>query len=126
MTEKTQPRCTHISPILPVRDLDRALAFYTGVLGFDVGFRDEGYAYIVRDEVAIRLLVVPEGHQTEDQSFYICVVDLDGLYQQLKPALDKLESGRVRTPFNQTYGQREFHVLDEDSILIFFGEAIGA
>jgi hypothetical protein len=35
-----------------------------------------------------------------------------------------LPDGRVRAPFDQPYGQREFHVLDEDGTLVFFGEAI--
>jgi len=34
----------------------------------------------------------------------------------------RLPEGRVRAPFNQPYGQREFHVIDEDSLLLFFGE----
>jgi len=39
-----------------VADLDRALEFYTAVLGFDIGAQLEGYAYIVREGVAISLL----------------------------------------------------------------------
>ena len=42
----------------------------------------------------------------------------------MKLRLDPLPKGRVRAPFNQDYGQREFHVIDEDCTLIFFGEAI--
>jgi hypothetical protein len=45
-------------------------------------------------------------------------------YATLKPALDTLAQGRIRAPFNQDYGQREFHVTDEDCTLIFFGEAL--
>lgn len=58
------------------------------------------------------------------QSCYIDVLGLDALYEELKPNLDKLPSGRVRAPFDQSYGQREFHVIDEDALLVFFGEPI--
>ena len=42
----------------------------------------------------------------------------------MRPALSKLPVGRVRATFNQDYGQREFHVSDEDCTLTFFGEAV--
>ena len=35
-----------------------------------------------------------------------------------------LPDGRVRPPFDQPYLQREFHVIDEDGTLVFFGEDI--
>ena len=84
----------------------------------------EGYAYIVRDDIAIRLLVCTDGPPEGEQSFYICVENLDALYEQMRPALNPLPNGRVRAPFNQPYGQREFHVLDEDGVLRFFGEPV--
>ena len=86
----------------------------------------EGYAYIVRDDIALRLLQSPEGQAAGEQSCYICVDNLDALFEQMKPALDKLPKGRVRAPFDQPYGQREFHVIDEDSMLIFFGEPVAS
>lgn len=57
-----------------------------------------------------------------EQSCYICVENINGLYAELKPRLDLLADGRVKPPFDQPYGQREFHVIDEDGLLIFFGE----
>ena len=125
MTKITTPRCTTITPIVPVSDLDRALEFYTSMLGFTVQAKDDGYAYIVRDDVALRLLTATEGPVSGEQACYICVENIDGLFEQMKAKLDRLPEGRVRAPFDQPYGQREFHVTDEDSLLIFFGEPIG-
>jgi len=119
------PRCTHITPIVPVNDLDRALEFYTNHLGFTVQAQMEGYAYIVRDDIALRLLTTMEEAAAGQQACYICVENLDGLYEQLKAGLETLPERRVRAPFDQPYGQREFHVIDEDGLLIFFGQAIG-
>ena len=115
-------RCTTITPIVPVTNMGRAIAFYHGVLGFEVGVQEESYAYLVRDDIALRLVGTDGDDAPPQQSCYICVDGLEALYEDLKPALDRLPEGRVRPPFVQDYGQREFHVIDEDSLLLFFGE----
>ena len=38
-------------------------------------------------------------------------------------ALETLPEDRVRAPFDQPYGMREFHVKDPDGCLLLFGEA---
>lgn len=117
-----------ITPLVPVSDLNCAVNFFVDTLGFQVGFQADGYAYLTRDCVAIRLLHAGEGVDLRDpkrqQSCYIDVEGVDDLYQELKPKLDKLPRGRVKAPFDQAYRQREFHVIDEDALLIFFGEPI--
>ncbi|MEL6962630.1 MAG: VOC family protein, partial [Pseudomonadota bacterium] len=99
------------------------------VLGFTVGFQADNYAFLRRDDVAVRLVEVDSSvnlnHPEREGSFYIDVRDIDALYASLKPKLETLPPERVRAPFNQDYGQREFHVADEDCTLIFFGEAVG-
>ena len=124
MNEHKEPRCAAITPIVQVSDLGRSLDFYTNILGFRVQEQDEDYAYIVRDDVALRLLTASGEQPKGEQSCYICVQNLDGLFEQMRTGLEKLPEGRVRAPFNQPYGQREFHVIDEDSLLIFFGEPV--
>ncbi len=121
-------QCRQITPFVLCLDLQAQIGFYRDTLGFVLGFEADNYAFMRRDAVAVRLLECPPrndgaplGH---DQSFYIDVVDVDGLYRSLKPQLDMLPPDRVRAPFDQPYGQREFHVLDEDGALVFFGEAI--
>ncbi|WP_316014522.1 VOC family protein [Roseobacter sp. HKCCA0434] len=122
------PRLTQITPFVLTADMDRALRFYREVLGFALGFRDDNYAFIRRDAVALRLLQVEEGMDLSDparqQHCYIDVEDLDGLHAEMKPMLDTLPEGRVRAPFDTYYGQREFHVIDEDALLISFGQKI--
>lgn len=115
-----------ITPFVMVRDLERALTFYEGILGYQCTFKMDGiYAFIRRDSAPIRLLVAGDGFDLTNpltqQSIYIDVDDVDALYAELKPKLDTLEKGRVRAPFNQDYNQREFHVNDEDVTQIFFG-----
>ena len=123
------PRCTQITPFVPCTSLDRQIGFYRDMLGFSVGFQADNYAFLRRDDVAVRLVEVSDGidlnHPEREGSFYVDVDGIDALYQSLKPGLDRLPEGRVRAPFDQAYGQREFHVADEDCTLVFFGEAIG-
>ena len=121
-------RLTQITPFVPCTSLDRQIAFYRDVLGFRVGYQADNYAFLRRDAVAVRLLEVARdvdlSHPEREGSFYVDVEGLDALYADMKPALDRLAEGRVRPPFDQAYGQREFHVADEDCTLVFFGEPV--
>ena len=77
---------------------------------------------------AVRLVKVDADvdltHPERQVSFYIDVTDLDKVYETMQPELANLPEGRVRAPFDQAYGHREFHVADEDCTFILFGEAI--
>lgn len=117
-----------ITPFVPCSDLETQIAFYVDRLGFTLGFQADNYAFLRRDAVAIRLIGVESGVDLtapeRETSFYIDVTDLDAVYKEMAPRLADLPAGRVRAPFDQPYGQREFHVIDEDCTLIFFGEAV--
>lgn len=121
-------RMHQITPFVPCSDLDRQIRFYREMLGFEVGFHADNYAFLRRDDVAVRLVGVDAdvdlAHPERQQSFYIDVHDIDALYAELAVDIATLPSGRVTAPFNQDYGQREFHVMDEDCTLVFFGEAV--
>lgn len=121
-------RLSQITPFVPCTDLGEQIGFYQGVLGFQLGFQADDYAFLKRDAAAIRLVQVYDtvdlSHPERQGSFYIDVDGLDALFASLEPNLSKLPQDRVRAPFDQPYGQREFHVKDEDCTLIFFGESI--
>ncbi|MEX0371106.1 MAG: bleomycin resistance protein [Tateyamaria sp.] len=121
-------RLTQITPFVPCTSLQAQIGFYCETLGFVVGFQADNYAFLRRDAVAVRLIEVsPDvdlSRPEREGSFYIDVENVDAVYSDMKPRLDALPKGRVRAPFDQDYGQREFHVIDEDCTLIFFGEAI--
>lgn len=115
-----------ITPFVPCRSLERQIVFYRDVLGFEVGFTADNYAFLRREAVAVRLIEVEADDDLSERemSFYIDVTGIDALYADMQNALSSLPEGRVRAPFDQNYGQREFHVLDEDGNLVFFGEGI--
>ncbi len=117
-----------LTPFVLCSSLDAQIAFYCTRLGFECNFRQDNYAFLKNGPIAIRLLECPprdDGKPLGDnQSYYIDVQDIDALYDSLKDGLSDLPEGRVRPPFDQPYLQREFHVIDEDGTLIFFGEDI--
>ncbi|MEM7242859.1 MAG: VOC family protein [Pseudomonadota bacterium] len=118
---------TQITPFINCADLTRAIAFYEEYLEFECTFQMEGYAFLRSEAVAIRLLETDCDLSIEEreQMIYIDVNGIDALYEKLRAKLEELPDGRQRAPFDQDYGQREFHVKDEDCTLILFGEAIG-
>lgn len=115
-----------VTPFVPCSALDRQIAFYRDILGFALTYHAHNYAFMRRDAVALRLVEVDAGtdlgHPERQTSFYIDVEGLDAVYDDMADRLATLPAGRVRAPFEQDYGQREFHVIDEDCTLIFFGE----
>lgn len=119
-----------ISPIVPVRDVSRTVAFYRDVLGFDVRTEDAdgSFGLVARDSAGISLVRAGDKEAlratANNISAYIWVRDLDALWAELEPNLMLLEDSRVRPPFARDYGMREFHVKDPDGFLIFFGEQV--
>jgi catechol 2,3-dioxygenase-like lactoylglutathione lyase family enzyme len=121
-----------VTPCLHVSNLERAVAFFTDILGFEALVHARDYAYLHRETVGIRILEregpngAPDGAPPGNRRFtsYIDVRDVDGLYAELKPKLDTLPPGDVYGPVDQHYGQREFFVLAPDGNLIAFGQPI--
>ena len=54
-------RLKQITPFVPCSNLARQIGFYRDVLGFEVGFEADNYAFLRRDAVAVRLVEV-SGH----------------------------------------------------------------
>lgn len=126
----TMTRLGRTSPFIPCASLARQRDFHCGTLGFLCRYSADNSAFLSRDDAAVRLLECPpraDGRPLgAGQSFHVDVEALDPLWQALAPvlapALARLPPERGRAPFDQPYGQREFHVIDEDGALIFFGE----
>lgn len=117
-----------ITPFITVENLERAIAFFTDILGFEVTLRFRDYAFVRRETVGFRLWEQSEGNPApmgnRRFAYYIDVHDVDALYAELKPKLDTLPQGDVDGPVDQSYGQRELLVLAPDGNLIAFGQLI--
>ncbi len=124
----TKPVIEDAVAIVPVADMDRTVAFYTDVLEFKVNFvsDDKSFGILTHGEAAIHFVQTDDPKVLEatanNISIYMWVKYVDDLYAALKPKFDALPDGRVRPPFTQDYGMREFHVKDPDGCLLFFGE----
>jgi len=117
-----------VTPFMHVADLDAAVDFFTGLLGFSAPFRMPGYAYVERDGCGLRILEAGEGNPLIPGNrrfrYYFDVEDVDALYAELKPKLDRLPPHDVHGPADKPYGQRELLVLAPDGDLVCFGHAL--
>ena len=114
--------------IVPVSNVRQSVDFYVEVLGYEERFvtDDEGFAIVLHGKAALHFVKTFDADALRATanhiSVYLWVKHIDALYQTLKPALDALPEGRVRAPFTQDYGMREFHVKDPDGCALMFGE----
>ena len=125
-----QPMIENAATIVPVRDVAATVDFYADLLGFERRFvaDDGGFAIVAHGQAMVQLLATDDPAAlratANNVSIYLWVRGLDALYERLRPKLEALPQGRLRPPFDQPYGMREFHVKDPDGCLLFFGEAI--
>lgn len=125
----TAPCVIGAATLVPVRDLDASLAFYSGVLGFGTAINNRAHAFaMVRRGGA--MLGLQGGADAgalratrENIAAQVWVAGLDAYWDEIRSGLAGLPPGRVRAPFRQPYGVREFHVKDPDGFLMLFGEA---
>jgi catechol 2,3-dioxygenase-like lactoylglutathione lyase family enzyme len=119
------------TPAMPARDVERALAFYEGVLGFETVVREGGFALLRRDEATVTLWgATDESWQARTDwgnpvcsgaesfiagtaSFRLQVDGIDALYEQCR------EHVHPNALLHESeWGTREFGVLDPDGNLI--------
>jgi catechol 2,3-dioxygenase-like lactoylglutathione lyase family enzyme len=120
------------APILPVRDLDVALAFYAR-LGFETSRYDAGYGYARRERLILHLRVSPEVDPSANPSAaWVDVGDVDALHAEwldlgLWVAVGEVDRtpeplGRISARVeHKPWGVREFAILDPDNNQLRFG-----
>lgn len=117
-----------ITPFMHVRDLEAALAFVCGTLGFEIVVRMRDYAYVSREGAGLRIMAYPEAHLFEGGrdrfAYYLDVRDVDALHAELAEKLAALPPEDVHGPADKPYGQRELLVRAPDGQLFVFGQAI--
>ncbi|MFD0797067.1 bleomycin resistance protein [Maribacter chungangensis] len=116
---------TSINPKLPMRNKGVTKDFYVNQLGFtELGSTDfDGYLMVGKDSVQLHFFEFKELDPKENYGqVYIRTDAIDNLYNSFldrKVAIHpngKLES--------KPWGQKEFSVLDPDTNLLTFGQAI--
>ena len=113
-------KLTSISPIFQVANLERALEFYRGALGFDVAWQagePPTHAAVCRDDVEISLEVAASPVSTHA---YLHVQGVDGLLATASGA-----GARILVPVeNRWYGMRDGRIADPDGNQLSIGEEI--
>ncbi len=123
----TATRIRSFAPQLLVDDLERAIKFYSDVLGFSFGSPWKGfYAIGERDGFEVHLKCAPKTaedrenrRQHEHLDVYASVAGVDALYAACKAKGGTILKSLDRTP----WGTVEFYLEDPDGYIIAFGES---
>src|SRR5205085_9974561 len=123
-------RFDRVAPVLPVRDIPRALQRYRR-LGFharpylEAGISSEDdpiYGYLSRDAVEIHLSAFGAlDPMTNPSVCYLFVDDADAVYAAWSAAGVECT---FRRPADTTYGKREFGYVDPDGNLLRVGSSL--
>jgi catechol 2,3-dioxygenase-like lactoylglutathione lyase family enzyme len=127
------PNLTHIFPFFIVADLESAVSFYTGKLGFEVRYTGPAdgpyWAIVGRDEISIMLKAIAPDikpvpnhtrHEWARWDAYIHVSDPDTLFEAYRGA-----GIQFRQPLkDDDDGLRGFEVTDADGYVLFFGRPV--
>ena len=116
---------TRTRSVLAVRDLDAAVAYFTGVLGMTVDFTAPGWLFLSRG--AFRLMLghcadAMPAHETGDHSYfvYVTVDGVDGLFEELVARGAALTQRLASKP----WGMREFGIRTPEGHRIMFGQEL--
>ena len=103
------------SPVLPVTDLDRALAHYAA-LGFTTSRHDDTYGFAAWSGLELHLTVDPDAAGAE---VYLHVPDADAV-------ASSWAGPGTTTPTPKAWGVREGSHVDPDGNLLRFGSPLAS
>ncbi len=110
----------HLSPMIPSFNLPETGRFFEKLLGFEWFMNEATYAILYKNNLTIHLLRA--GEDIGQMEFYLEVDAIDALWKSIK---DQVEGLKVRPPFNQEYGMREFHIgVPHTNTLLFVGQKL--
>jgi catechol 2,3-dioxygenase-like lactoylglutathione lyase family enzyme len=122
----TTTRIRSFAPQLLVDDLERAIKFYSEILGFSFGPPWRGfYAIGERDGFAVHLKCAPKSaedranrRQHEHLDVYASVIGVGALYDACKA-----KGATILKPLDRTaWGTNDFYLEDPEGYMIAFGE----
>ena len=111
--------------MLWTEQLEETITFYTQILGFTCGERDDnwGWASLRKDSVEL-MLARPNAHAAFEKpgftgSFYFTTDEVDKLWERVK------DKAKVCYPVeNFEWQMREFAIYDNNGYLLQFGQEI--
>ena len=120
-----------IIPILRCLNMKEAIAFYTGILDFELKYSDvsldDWVVDLINGDAELQITKL-EGDQKLGIAVYIRVGDVDGLFQKyISRGLIVPNNPRSpvhNSPINQSWGMREFYVNYPSGNTLRFGMPI--
>lgn len=108
-----------ITANLPAIDFDQTEAFYAK-LGFETGFKDDGWMILNRGSLEIEFFPHPELNPSESWfSACVRVADLDGVFADfLAVGLPGFSIPRLTAPALEPFGMRMFALVDLNGSLL--------
>ncbi|GGP17863.1 glyoxalase superfamily protein [Silvimonas iriomotensis] len=110
-----------IAPTLPVADMDRAIAFYTQVLGFTKAFENGnpvGFVILKKDNAELHLTLDKQHKAVPRNVAHLLVHDAAALYQHLQQHNVRV----IKALRDADFGMRCFVFADPDGNRIDVGE----
>jgi catechol 2,3-dioxygenase-like lactoylglutathione lyase family enzyme len=114
-------------PLFRCRNMKAAIAFYTGILDFELkesGASADDRVVLLKNGEAELMLTILEGDQQMGIAANVLVQDIDRLFEKyVQRGLDtsaKKNSPIHQGPLNQSWGNREFYVTDADGNTLRF------
>jgi catechol 2,3-dioxygenase-like lactoylglutathione lyase family enzyme len=94
-------RAVALTPILPVTDLERSVAWFRDVMGFGVNFIEGSWASLGKDGFELLLHVVDQ--PPEPRWSFVHVADVDQVFDSFRSSPDLVEPVE-----SKPWGTREF------------------
>ncbi|MCZ6836816.1 MAG: VOC family protein [Planctomycetota bacterium] len=122
-------RLMTVYPVIPVRDMDASLEYYTNKLGFTMTFNDAsdsgsdsggaiGYAGVSRDGVCLHLQTMAEDEDPTMPLVRIEVRQIEKLYEEYLAKGIVAPTGQLE---DKPWGSKDFGVYDlNNAALVFF------
>jgi uncharacterized glyoxalase superfamily protein PhnB len=112
-------RFLSVSPLIPARDVEEAIAFYN-CLGLELDYRDAEpaqFAIVERDGARLHLFASQDKHLADWTSLRIEVEGIDALYARCQEAGCVHPNGLLGA---RPWGTREFSIIDPSGVCIAF------
>jgi catechol 2,3-dioxygenase-like lactoylglutathione lyase family enzyme len=112
-----------IAPTLPVADMERALAFYVGLLGFTKTFENGtpvGFVILRKDAAELHLSLHKTHRPSTQNLAHLLVDDAQALYAHLQAADTRI----IKAIRDADYGLRGFVFADPDGNRIDVGQRL--
>lgn len=109
-------------PILQTPDLERAVAFYTERLGFEEGYRIEGFVVVRLEPFELGLAESTDETPGGRVALWLYTDDVDAEIETLREAGVEV----VKEPADQEWGERMGSVSDPDGNEIYLGQRLEA